>query len=165
MTPCVMPAGVDAWVAYPARGRTAPRRVAGSGDGDTVGFDHLEEIHYLVEHLWDAAVLHRLGVENQPMRFGNICTAVDQWSGRRTNDSDITRALDRLRKAGYVTRSDRGSRRSRIHTLTPRGREKAGKVGIVIGALEAHDADEELVHARHDDGAPPDAHPPDTSTA
>src|SRR5262245_19734428 len=97
-----------------------------------------------------------------PMRFSDIGAAVDQWSRRRPNDSDITRALDRLRRAGYVSRSDSGSRRSRIHTLTRSGRERASKIGILISVLEASDAEGEMTRAhRHADGAAPGSRGPD----
>ncbi len=143
-----MPGGVNAWVTYPTlRLRTAPSSGNG-GNGDALGFDHLEEINDLVLHVWDAAVLHCLLLADEPMRFSDIGAAVDQWSQRRPNDSDITRALDRLRKAGYVRRSDSGSRRTRIHTLTPSGRDRASKIGILIGVLEANDTEDEMTQAR-----------------
>ncbi len=125
-----------------------------------MGFDHLEEINNLVFHVWDAAVLHCLLLADEPMRFSEIAAAVDQWSQRRPNDSDITRALDRLRKAGYVSRSDTGSRRSRTHMLTPSGRERAGKIGRLIGVLEANDTDDEVTQTRRTNGASPDGRRP-----
>ncbi len=132
------------------------RRVTG-WDGDALGFDHLEEINDLVFHIWDAAVLHCLMLAGEPMRFSALGAAVDQWSQRRPNDSDITRALDRLRRAGYVSRSDSGSRRSRIHSLTPSGRERASKIGILISVLEGSDPEDEMSRAhRHADGETPE---------
>jgi DNA-binding PadR family transcriptional regulator len=113
-----------------------------------LGFDHLEEINNLVFHLWDAAVLRCLLVTGRPMRYSDIGSAVDQWSQRRRpSDSDVTRSLDRLRKAGFVRRTD-GNRRSRIYTLTSTGRERASKIGALIHALETSDTEDELTRAQ-----------------
>jgi DNA-binding PadR family transcriptional regulator len=120
-------------------------------------FDHLEEINNLVFHVWDAAVLRCLLVTSRPMRYSDVGSAVDQWSQRRRpSDSDLTRSLDRLRKAGFVHRTDAGNRRSRIYTLTSSGRERASKIGALIGVLESSDLEDELTRAQHADGTSTD---------
>lgn len=130
------------------------RRVTGVGRC-ALGFGHLEEINDLFFHIWDAAILRCLLVTGQPMRYSDIGSAVDRWSQhRRPSDSDLTRSLDRLRKAGFVHRTDTGNRRSRIYTLTSTGRERASKIGALISLLEASAVEDELSRAHeHVDGS------------
>ncbi len=122
-------------------------------------YDHLEEINDLVLHIWDAAVLHCLLITGRPLRYSEVGSAVDQWSQRRRpSDSDLTRSLDRLRKAGFVHRTDVGNRRSRTYALTIRGRERASKIGALIGVLETSDSEDELTRAQqHAEGTTPDS--------
>jgi DNA-binding PadR family transcriptional regulator len=118
-------------------------------DGDALGFDHLEEINNLVFHIWDAAVLHCLQIAREPLRYSDIGAAVDQWSQRRPSDSDLTRSLDRLRKGGFVNRTEAGTRRSRIYTLTSKGHERAGKIGALIQVLETTNWQDDLTQAQY----------------
>jgi DNA-binding PadR family transcriptional regulator len=121
------------------------------GGGDELGFDHLEEINDLVLHVWDAAVLRCLLELDRPVRYSDIGDAVARWSeGRRPKDGDVTRSLERLRRAGFVRRVAAGTRRGGIYTLTSSGRLRAGKIDTLIAVLEADDAENELTRTHQD---------------
>lgn len=103
-------------------------------DSEDFRFDHLQTASDLVTRVWEAGTLHCL--RDQPMRYTDIGNWLAAWSGLRPSDSAITRALKRLRRRGFVVRTDGHANRRGTYAITDKGRARISKIAALTGALD-----------------------------
>ena len=86
-------------------------------------YDGLRTAYDLVSRVWEAGVLNSL--LDGPKRYTDIGIWLTTWSATRPSDSAITRATQRLVRAGFVERVCPNGDNHESYTLTATGRERA----------------------------------------
>ena len=97
-------------------------------------FDHLKQVNDLVDNPWEGAALFCL--QASPLRWTEIGRHIAIWSGERPTDSQITRALKRLERQGYLSKTGGPGHRRGQYSITDAGRERVSRIAAVIKAIE-----------------------------
>ncbi|MFI7026305.1 hypothetical protein ACIBMZ_26680 [Micromonospora sp. NPDC049900] len=95
-------------------------------------FADLIEIRELVQYQHVVAAVACLG--ERPMRYGELGTAISEWTGSRIADGELTRTVRRL-EAGGLVKVVPDNDGHRLFMLTPEGhnrRKKAAALGKVL---------------------------------
>ena len=98
-------------------------------------YGDLLEIRELLGHQYVIGAVVSLG--ERPMRYGELGSAITEWTGNRVGDGEVTRTINHLIRTGLATESFvDGHRRFK---LTPAGRQRLETFCALGRALRGSD--------------------------
>lgn len=115
------------------------------GTGDGVEFGDLLEIRDILQYQHVIGAVVCLG--ERPMRYGELGSAITEWTGNRIGDGEITRTVRRLVDSGLARETF--TEGHRLLTLTRAGRRRLETIRNLGRALHRSDS-----HVRDEDRRP-----------
>lgn len=119
------------------------RRTVGSGAGKLHGgdcrveFDDLVKIRELLQYQHVIGAVVCLG--ERPLRYGELGSAITEWTGNRIGDGEVTRTVRRLVLRGLAEETFTDGHR--LFTLTHTGLRRLGTIRALSHALRHHDSE------------------------
>ncbi|MEJ3743136.1 hypothetical protein WEI85_07605 [Actinomycetes bacterium KLBMP 9797] len=110
-------------------------------------FGDLLELRELLQYQHVIGAVVCLG--ERPMRYGELGSAITEWTGNRIGDGEVTRTVHRLVESGLANETYVDGHR--LLTLTRAGRRRLETIHALGRALRHDDPD------TGDDDDPPDA--------